>query len=619
MSVQSITSPERAALLNGAPLWLQAGEDPVYAVLHSPAAADQRNTAVLILPPFGWEEVCSYRSRRQWAVELARAGFPAARIDLPATGDSGGFPSDPDMLDRWDLAARTAVDWLRGLPGISRVAVIGIRLGGLLAVRALASGAQVDDLVLWGVPARGRAYVRELRVHSEVVASGSYEEQDSPIDSDGTLALTGFVLKPDTVAAFEALDLAALPLPDLSGRRALLIERDGLGVDRKLTAALSGAGAETQTLPANDYRLMMTGPLEPGTPRESIAKTIDWLTAAAGSAEARDGSRSPSAEAGEEATTMIVNGVRLSERLLGYEGRAGRMVGVLTRPADHEPLSPVCLVLLGAGRRIGPNRMWVETARRWAALGVQSVRFDIEGLGDSDGDGDLMNVETDLYAPRMAENVRELIEHLAEMGVADRFVMVGLCSSAYWSFHAAVDEPRIVGTTLVNQWAFDYNERLVAERARARTGEVIRKGMLKRMVKGVWQGWIGKAELRRAIRAFEPSVRRAGSEEAAQHQAVETWLSALTANGTDVAMIFSIDEPLHEQILRFGYQDRQVDWPNLSIEQAPTKDHNIRALGAQALIADRIDAAIRRQLALDGVVCEARPGVDAGQLSRIDR
>ena len=37
MSIQSFTQPERAELLNGAPLWLQAGEDPIYAVLHSPA------------------------------------------------------------------------------------------------------------------------------------------------------------------------------------------------------------------------------------------------------------------------------------------------------------------------------------------------------------------------------------------------------------------------------------------------------------------------------------------------------------------------------------------------------------------------------------------------------
>lgn len=593
----SVTVPERAESLNGRPFWLNAGEVPVYAVLHAPAAADQGNTAVLILPPFGWEEVCSYRSRRHWAIELARVGFPAVRVDLPGAGDSGGAASDADMLDRWDVAVRSALGWLRGLAGVTRVAVIGIRLGGLLAIRALAGGAQIDDLVLWGVPARGRAYVRELRIHSEVVASGSYEEHDSRIESDGTLAFAGFVMKPATAAALEAVDVGALALPDLRGRRALLIDRDGLGVDRKLSAALSGAGAQTQTLPADDYRLLMTGPLEVGTPRETIAKTGDWLSAAAGPAEwADDGSRSRRPDAVEEAT-MVVDGVRLTERLLGYSGRAGRMVGVLTRPADHEPLLPVCVVLLAPGRRIGPNRMWVETARRWAALGVQSVRFDIEGLGDSDGDGDLMTVAADLYSPRMTGNVKELLDCLEQMGIADCFAMVGLCASAYWSFHAAIEEPRIIGTTLVNLWAFDFNQRLVAERDRARAAEVLRKGMLRRMVNGVLQGWIRMSDFRRIVRAFRASARRGGSEEVAQHHSVQTWLSTLTAHGTDVAMIFSMQEPLYEQILRFGYNDRPVEWPNLFIEQTPVRDHNLRAPWVQALISDRIDAAIRRQLA----------------------
>ena len=595
----SVIVPERVRSLNGTPLWLDADEVPVYTVLHSPAPADQRNTAVLILPPFGWEGVCSYRSRRHWAIELARAGFPAARIDLPATGDSGGTASDAGMLGRWHVAARSALDWLRGLAGITRVAVIGIRLGGLLAMRALASGADVDDLVLWGVPASGKTYVRELRIHSEVVASRSHEVGESHVDSDGTLALTGYVLKPATVAALEAINLATAALPDLSGRRALLIERDRLGVDRKLTDALSRAGAQTQTLPANDYRLLMTDPLERGTPRESIARTIDWLSAAAGRADLPDDALpSRLTEAVQDETTMVVDGVKLTERLLGYDGQAGRMVGVLTKPADHEPRLPVCIVLLAPGRRIGANRMWVETARRWAARGVQSVRFDTEGFGDSDGEGDGFTMPS-LYSPRMTANVKELLDHLTQMGIADRFVMVGLCASAYWSFHAAIEEPRILGMTLVNQWSFDFNERLVAERDRARAEELLRRKMLTRMAKGVRQGWIGRSDLRRALHAFRPSGRRAGSEEAAQHPLIQGWLSTLTANGTDVAMIFSTQEALYEQIVRFGYHDRPELWPNLFIDRTTVRDHHIRAPWAQALVSDRIDAAIRRQLALE--------------------
>ena len=40
----------------------------------------------------------------------------------------------------------------------------------------------------------------------------------------------------------------------------------------------------------------------------------------------------------------------------------------------------------GPQRRTGPNRMWVEAARRWAAAGVPSLRIDLSGIGDSPGD-----------------------------------------------------------------------------------------------------------------------------------------------------------------------------------------------------------------------------------------
>ena len=81
------------------------------------------------LPPFGWEDFCSYRSRLTWARELAAGGHPALRIDLPATGDSGGDPGDPARLQAWTTAVTAAVDWLRASTGRSRVATIGIRLG----------------------------------------------------------------------------------------------------------------------------------------------------------------------------------------------------------------------------------------------------------------------------------------------------------------------------------------------------------------------------------------------------------------------------------------------------------------------------------------------------------
>ena len=126
---------------------------------------------MLLCPPFGWEDFCSYRSRKDWAESLAADGYPALRIDLPATGDSGGDPEQPGRMAAWTTAVADAAAWLRGSTGATRIAAIGIGLGGLLACAALADGVAIDDIVLWAVPRRGRTLLRELRAFARLNAT----------------------------------------------------------------------------------------------------------------------------------------------------------------------------------------------------------------------------------------------------------------------------------------------------------------------------------------------------------------------------------------------------------------------------------------------------------------
>ena len=46
------------------------------------------------------------------------------------------------------------------LAAVEQVAVVGIRLGGMLAALAAARGARVQDLVLWGPASNGRGLLR---------------------------------------------------------------------------------------------------------------------------------------------------------------------------------------------------------------------------------------------------------------------------------------------------------------------------------------------------------------------------------------------------------------------------------------------------------------------------
>src|SRR4051812_2367709 len=117
------TPPARALYLNTDP-------DPVLGFFHAAPPGTERGTAVLVCGPFGWDDVCSYRGRMRWAEQLSTEGYPALRIDLPGTGDSGGTPRDPGRVEAWTEAVAQSAAWLRVATSCPRVAVIGIGVGG---------------------------------------------------------------------------------------------------------------------------------------------------------------------------------------------------------------------------------------------------------------------------------------------------------------------------------------------------------------------------------------------------------------------------------------------------------------------------------------------------------
>lgn len=120
------------------------------------------------------------------------------------------------------------------------------------------------------------------------------------------------------------------------------------------------------------------------------------------------------------------------------------LVGTIARPVGRAPRR-TALVLLNAGlvHRMGPFRLYVQMARRLAALGYVVLRFDQSGLGDS------------TLSPRVSDNRKrdELAAALdlvaRETGVT-RFALGGLCSGADDAFNLAPLEPRVDGLLLMD-------------------------------------------------------------------------------------------------------------------------------------------------------------------------
>jgi pimeloyl-ACP methyl ester carboxylesterase len=586
------------------PLSLLEGAEPVFGFFHSPAAHTPGASAVLICPPFGWDEICSYRSRRDWAEDLAQAGFAAMRIDLPGTGDSGGSPRDPAMLTAWIAAVADAARHLRRMSGLDRVAAVGIGLGGLLAYAAIAEEAPIDELVLWGVPSRGRVLIRELSVFASLEESAgrlsAEEHLESPPLPDGYLWAGGFVLSATTVAELTRLDLTALELPPDRLRRALMLDRDGISVDARLQSHLERTGVTVGVASGRGYGEMMAKPHHARSPRAVFAHVRAWLEEENASAAPRDATLKPTAAggrgrpAGQSTVELTCGEAAIRETPIAMGQPFGNLFGILAQPADGPP-STLCAVMLNAGaiRRIGPNRMWVEAARRWAALGVPTLRLDLGGIGDADGDGERFSELAELYVPKLVDQACAAVNVLESRGIGQRFVLVGLCSGACWSFHAALRDDRVAAAFMLNPKALFWDQSLEVARD-------LRRGLRSSSWRKLLRGEVPLERMTAlAYRAPFALPRRVLAQRSARRRGeieLDHAFDHLRDTGKILRFIFSGNEPLREELERDGYMNQRDRWPNISFEFIPGEIHTLRPFRSQQRAHEALDRGLAEML-----------------------
>ena len=318
-----------------------------------------------------------------------------------------------------------------------------------------AAGAPIDELVLWSVPARGHRLLRELRAFTafevaNVLEAGESAPSCEPVE-EGALATNGYLLGAETVMELERLDLQELELSTATTRRVLLLGRDGLKVDKALPTILEQAGAEVTVTNGPGYGAMMVEPQDARAPTEVFELVSSWLKDEVPRDTASIEPAAASAVPQERDELAIQHaGVALRERPVFVDGPSGPLFGVLTEPLTGRRELTALLLNAGPQRRTGPNRMWVDTARRWAAHGVSTLRLDLAGIGDSDGDAMALARVAEFYKPAYAEQARAALDALAEWGLPQRFVTLGLCAGCYWSVQAALFDERVAAVIMLN-------------------------------------------------------------------------------------------------------------------------------------------------------------------------
>jgi hypothetical protein len=263
----------------------------------------------------------------------------------------------------------------------------------------------------------------------------------------------------------------------------------------------------------------------------------------------------------------------------------------------------LCGVLLNAGaiRRIGPNRMWVETARRWARRGVPTVRLDLAGLGDSGGEERCPIEDGHLYEARYGQQVRGALDALVDMGLPRRFLLMGLCSGAYWSFKMGQVDDRVTGVVMLNPLALVFDP----FRQTIRTGRQARRLARPETWQQILRGEVSRASavgIARAVArvgvtaparlpgrlATNRRARAAGGDQLDQE------LDRLRDNGVSATLLFSAGEPLREELAAEGRFRRLDRWPNLRLHllDGPSDVHTLHPLALQEQVHAIVDTAV---------------------------
>ncbi len=143
------------------PRFFASRDSQLFGVYHAPDGALLKNEGVVLCYPGPQEYAQVHWAFQKLARMLSAAGLHVLRFDYAGTGDSCGESSDA-TLAAWAEDVSAAVAELRDLAGIRRISVVGMRLGSVLALRAIAQGLKVKSAVLWDPIVVGGDYVRSL-------------------------------------------------------------------------------------------------------------------------------------------------------------------------------------------------------------------------------------------------------------------------------------------------------------------------------------------------------------------------------------------------------------------------------------------------------------------------
>ncbi|MBN1464148.1 hydrolase 1, exosortase A system-associated [candidate division KSB1 bacterium] len=176
------------------------------------------------------------------------------------------------------------------------------------------------------------------------------------------------------------------------------------------------------------------------------------------------------------------------ERTIDFSLAHKKLFGILHLPENDQPIHTFVLMIVGGAQtRIGSHRMYVQLARFLCRNGLPVMRFDYEGLGDSEGDF----VGFEYAGPSIRAAVDTLYLSFSSL---QRVVIWALCDGATAAIlYAPSDSERICSLVVANPF-------LESETAKAQT--ILKNYYIRRLM---------QADFWRKVLTFQFSIKESAS------------------------------------------------------------------------------------------------------------
>ncbi|MDB4975705.1 MAG: hypothetical protein JWN48_4046 [Myxococcaceae bacterium] len=586
------------------PLVFGPAKSRCFGWFHEPSGVS-RATGIVLCRPLGFEGTSAYETFTKLAEYLADAGFAVVRFDYHGTGDSAGSDADPDRVAAWLTSVAAAMDEVTKLGRVSQVALFGVRMGATLAAKAASLRGGVGSLVMWAPCVTGRSFARELKASTLLREGADEAESPSRSAANGDLEALGYLYTAQTLKDLGTLDL--LKLTPLPAQQVLVIGRDDFPGEGPLPPKWREAGVQLSYTELPGFADMMVEVHENDVAHDTLRAITNWFAqrhppveADAPQAEGADAVPEPH-ELGERTSIVgedrgaVFDGVRETPIVFGGEHR---LFGILSERASSlhadDPRAELAILMLNVGtnHRVGPNRLYVKMARRWAAQGYRAFRFDLAGIGDSGSAAGFS--ATRLYDKASVSDVQLAMDALSARG-CKRFIVIGLCSGAYVAFQTVLADERVVGQVLMNPRRLVWKEGDTLQSAMAKsykstsfyTRQLLEPDTYRRLLQGDIdvRGIAGRMRALAEVRVQRLSdrlMRRPPSEDD-----VLSHLKRACARGADALFIVGAeDDGLDYLELHLGAKGRHMRaFPNFRMSFIQGSDHTFsRAESQEAVI-----------------------------------